>query len=289
MKRTLLSHAVMAQVALLSSKGYGEDDISLMTSYNAVDEIPEPFRGLYTEQDGKHVLSKVVGLKTQDDINRLQGALDKERNDHKAVKGALAKLGDRSIDDVLTILDKVPAWEALEAQSDPSKIDELVNGKLSQHTAPLQRQVTELTTERDGYKEKFEALQTQVKTDKIRGTLKDAALKAKALPEAADDIANMGLGLFDVDDAGNVVVKADAKGVTPGIMPEVWLNDLKDSKPFYWPASQGAGGQGGQGGGGQNNPWKQETLNLTEQGKLVQTNPALARQLAQAAGVTPTW
>lgn len=289
MKRSLLSQAVMAQVAILSSRGAGEDDISLLTAYNSADEIPEPFRGLYSEQDGKHVLSKVVGLKTQDDVNRLQGALDKERNDHKQVKSALAKLGDRSIDDVLGILDKVPAWEALEAQSDPSKIDELVNGKLSQHTAPLQRQVTELTTERDGYKEKFEALSTQVKQDKILGGLKDAALAAKALPEAVEDIARMGLGLFDISDDGAIVVKADAKGVTPGILPEVWLNDLKDSKPFYWPASQGAGGQGGQGGKGANNPWMAGQENLTEQGKLVQTNPVLARQLAQAAGVNPTW
>jgi hypothetical protein len=52
--------------------------------------------------------------------------------------------------------------------------------------------------------------------------------------------------------------------------------------------STGAGGSGYQRGGSGaaanvKNPWKRETLNLTEQGKLVRENPALAAQLKEAA------
>lgn len=44
--------------------------------------------------------------------------------------------------------------------------------------------------------------------------------------------------------------------------------------------------KGGGGGGVTVNPWKPETLNLTEQWKITKDNPTLAKSLAAAAGVT---
>lgn len=43
----------------------------------------------------------------------------------------------------------------------------------------------------------------------------------------------------------------------------------------------GGGGQGGS--GGQKNPWKKDTYNLTEQGKILKENPDLAKQLIAAS------
>ncbi len=40
---------------------------------------------------------------------------------------------------------------------------------------------------------------------------------------------------------------------------------------------------GGGGGSGQKNPWKKETFNLTEQGRLLRENPELARQMMAQA------
>ena len=34
------------------------------------------------------------------------------------------------------------------------------------------------------------------------------------------------------------------------------------------------------------NPWSKESFNLTEQGKLIKSNPAQAKELAAAAGIT---
>lgn len=50
------------------------------------------------------------------------------------------------------------------------------------------------------------------------------------------------------------------------------------SKQSYTPKDGGASGT--------KNPFAKETYNLTEQGKLLTTNPAQARELAAAAGVT---
>lgn len=68
---------------------------------------------------------------------------------------------------------------------------------------------------------------------------------------------------------------------------EAWAK-TDEAKPFL-PASgnNGSGAQNnrGGGGGGGANPWKKgEGYNLTEQGRIVKENPALAKQLKAAAG-----
>ena len=275
--------------AILSSMMIGSDS-SLLTVYATAEEIPENFSSLYTKgEDGKYNLTGVVGLKTQDDINRLQGALDKERNDHKTVKSTLARLGDRSIDDVLTALDSIPA---LEAQIKEGTTDEdLINARIAQATAPIDREKKALQGQFDSIKEELVALKTKVMQDAITSKLKHDALANKVLPEAIDDVAMLGLSLFEQNEAGEIIAKSDS-GITAGIAPAVWLNDLKRTKPFYWPASQNAGGRGnnGNGGGGSgNNPWAKGNVNLTEQGRLIRNDPELARQFAKQAGIKPTW
>lgn len=62
-----------------------------------------------------------------------------------------------------------------------------------------------------------------------------------------------------------------------------------DEAQPYLPASgnQGTGSRTSDGGrGGNKNPWAKESWNLTEQGRIFQKNPALARQMAAAHGHT---
>lgn len=291
MKRSILASVVAQHVLSSAGIGDGEGGVQLGLSYPSADAIPEGFGALYTERDGAMHLTNIQGMKTQDDINRLQSALNKERSDHKAVKDTFARLGDRSVDDILGVLDKVPAWEAMEAGNDPEQINKLVDAKLAQSTAPLERSITSLTEERDGYKGKFDALVQEVNNDKIIDHLKTLALKANVLPDAIEDVARMGLPLFERTETGEIVVKADATGATPGVTADLWLNDLKETRAFYWPASQGAGGQGGRGGDGSggDNPFTKGKENYTKQGQLIQTDPDKAARLAKAAGVKPYW
>ena len=76
-------------------------------------------------------------------------------------------------------------------------------------------------------------------------------------------------------------------GCTPGISPEVWLNEMQSKRPHWWGPS-GGGGAGGSGGQRQftNNPWTNENWNLTEQGKILMENASRADQLAKSAGTT---
>ena len=68
--------------------------VKLKTIYDKQEDIPENFGELYTEKNGKFELTAVEGVKTQADIDRVNSALVKERNDHKMVKEKLQAFGD---------------------------------------------------------------------------------------------------------------------------------------------------------------------------------------------------
>lgn len=281
MKKQLLSLHVASLFAALPVVA-GNDSVQLNVSYDSLDSVPESFRSLYTERDGKAMLTGVVGLKTQDDINRLQGALEKERNDHKQVKSMLGKLGDRSIDDVLADLDRLPALEAAAKGAD--NLDEQIAGRLQQETAPLNRKLNE-------YESQIEELSStlqEYKTREIHRDINDVvgkfATKSKAIPEAIEDIQFMARSIFEKNENGDVVAKAGIPGVTPGITPEVWLVELQQNKPYLWPQSNlPQMGKHGKAVGG-NNPWAKDSWNMTEQGKILRENRQKAEQLAAQAG-----
>lgn len=279
MKKQLLALAIASTG--IYAKRPGDDEIQLHTSYDSLDQVPETFRSLYKENDGKAVLSGVVGLKTQDDINRLQGALDKERNDHKTVRSTLSKLGERDINDVLADLDRIPA---LEAAANGTNIDEQIAGRLQQETAPLNRTIKTQTEELATLREQVQTYQQREVHRDINDTVGKFANKSKVIPDAVEDIQFMARSIFEKNDNGDVVAKTGIPGVTPGITPEVWLTELQRAKPYFWPASnlpnmgKGDGQQGGA------NPWHKDSWNMTEQGRIVRENRSKADQLAAQAG-----
>lgn len=284
MKKVLLSGVALAVAHTYRPLRAGNDDVSLMTSYPTLDEIPENFRPLYTEQDGQFKLSKVVGLKTQDDINNLQGALTKERNDHKAARESLnTLLGGRSLEEVQADLDRLPTLEAAASGKD---VEQQIAGRLQQETAPLNREINKLKQELEQATAQLGEYQQRETNRTIKDSISAAGAKSKMLQEAMDDVAFMGQSIFEVNDNGDVVAKAGIPNVTPGITPEVWMTELKRTKPFYWPQTQGAGGLGGKGGQGGTNPFSAENWNLTEQGKMIQQDRTLAEQMAAQAGTT---
>ena len=65
------------------------------------------------------------------------------------------------------------------------------------------------------------------------------------------------------------------------------LKAIKESDPYLFgePGKVGSGTNPPGAGGGEANPWKAETFNLTNQAKILQENPSLAARLKQEAGV----
>ncbi|GIQ70753.1 hypothetical protein DUZ99_02045 [Xylanibacillus composti] len=151
----------------------------------------------------------------------------------------------------------------------------------------LKKQIESLQGENKAAKEKYEA----ELTDLQKTTALKLKLAGKVHVNAIDDVVK----LFDkekvvIDENGNIKSGYEDQE-----------KSLRESKGFYFipEETEGTSGdipiqfrglkpaEGGDKGNGSGivNPWKQETFNLTEQGRLLREKPELAKQLKTAAGV----
>lgn len=259
----------------------------LKYKYDDVNDIPEDYRSLYSVSNGVFILTGVSGVKTQDDIDRLQESLRKEREDHKHTKEHLRSynvIGDPN--EIQQKLDRIQELEAASADKlDENKLNEIVEGRIKSRTAPLERDLMKLTEERDSLKNSVIEFETQNKRRMIHDELRKASMTAKVRDTALDDVMLYD-SVFTIDESTGRVITKDNVGVTPGIDASVWLTEIKNSKPHWWPESHGVGARGGDAGGGANNPFSADNWNMTEQGRIVRDDPAKADQLARAAGTT---
>ncbi len=261
--------------------------MALKAIIETLEGVPEHFHELYTEKGGKYELTGVEGFKTQADVDRVQAALTKERNDHKAVKERFSVFADLDIDEVRAKLDKYPELEAAATgKLDDAAIQKLVEGRLNTHVAPLKRELDKVKADLSERDQRLEQYSTKERQRAIGDAVRAAAVKSKLEPTAVDDAIMLAERTFDIDEDGNVVTK-DGVGVTPGINAELWLTDMQAKRPHWWGPSAGGGAGGSRGGsGGGLNPWTAENWNMTAQSKIYQENAAKADQMAKAAGTT---
>lgn len=261
----------------------------LKAIHEKVDEIPEAFRPLYTERDGKFELTGIEGTKTQADIDRIQEGLRKEKNDHKETKTRLSAWGELKYDEVLAKLDRYPELEALAAKGgvDEKKIDELVETRIRSKLAPVERERDKYKTDLLGATQIVEQMTLKERTRSVHDAVRKAGTAAKIVDTALEDVLMLSERIFEINEKGDVVTK-DGVGVTPGIGADVWLTEMQAKRPHWWGPSVGggAGGGGGSGGGGMaNNPWSKDAWSLTEQGNVFRSQGAAkAEQLAKLAG-----
>lgn len=256
----------------------------LKQSLDNLDELDAAFHPLYTEQEGKFVLTGVEGMKTDADIAKLNTALVKERGAHKVTKEKFALLGDLDIVDVLAKLDKIPELEAAAAgKLDDAAIQTIVETRLKARLSPVERLLDQEKAKRTELEGKVSEFTAKEKREIIRASLLTAATAAKVLPHAIDDVLNAGVHLFEVDETGAVVAK-EGSGITTGIDTTVWLSDVLPKKPHWQGQTSGGGAQGSSGSSAGKNPWTADNWNMTEQGKIVRENPTRAEQLAKLAG-----
>lgn len=264
--------------------------MKLKAIYDTQEEIPEAFRELYTERNGKWELTGVEGVKTQADIDRINTALTNEKAAHKKTKEDLGKFAGLNPDEVHEKLDqfdelKIKA-EANNGNIDDAKIQQIVDQKVAREKAPLERKVKTLEEQVTNLTSTNTELSGTITKGKIETALRSAAEKAKVNPTAIEDIVLLGERIFEVAEDGAIVTKAD-NGATPGLQPEVWIGDMKEKRPHWWPNSQGGGAQGSGNGGGasSDNPWSKAGWNMTKQGAYVREHGNVkAEQMAKAAG-----
>lgn len=257
----------------------------LKTIYDTAEDIPEGYAELYVERNGKMELTGIEGVKTQTDIDTLQGALRKEKTDHKAAKEALLKFADINADEVHAQLDELAETKArLEAVTKDGKLDEaklepIIEARIRKISAPLERDKNLLTRQLTDAQKAVEAankerdgLRTTLTESSIERAIREAAQNSKLISTAIEDAVAQGVRVFEVAEGGDIITR-DGVGVTPGIRPTDWLKDMQEKRPHWWPQSVGGGAGGGRGGAVNraDNPWSAEGWNLTKQGQVVRT------------------
>ncbi|MCK5612910.1 hypothetical protein KAR91_64145 [Candidatus Pacearchaeota archaeon] len=264
--------------------------MALLAVYNTQEEIPEQYVDLFTERDGKWELTEVTGMKTQADVDRLNTSLVKERADHKATKEKLAPFSELDPEQMAKDADELAEarirLEQGEGGIDEEKMEALVTARVATQTAPLKRDLDKLTEERDGLVTENGEFKTKETNRLISDSVREAAIGIKVIDTAMDDVLMLGERVFEIQEDGTVLTK-DGVGVTPGIAPDIWLSEMQDKRPHWWPAAQGGGANGGGGGGGfADNPFSAEHWNMTKQGAAQREDPAKAERMAKSAGTT---
>lgn len=261
-------------------------------------EVEEAFRSLYTERNGEFVLTGITGAKSQADVDRVQASLNAEREAHKKTKDRLrplqlnghsiVEMGDDELKEAIAAFD---GYDELKTKADSAgkvddaKINELVEQRIKAKLAPVEREKAKLAEDLKAATEKITAYATAETTRTIHDAVRRARQAAKVLDTAEEDVLMLAERVFEVAEDGRIVTK-DKVGCTPGIDPEIWLQEMQEKRPHWWPESQGGGAKGSKPGAAfGDNPWSEKHWNLTKQGEVLRSQgEAKAEQMAKAAG-----
>jgi hypothetical protein len=267
--------------------------------YATEEEIPEGYRSLYVERNGRFEFSGVKGIKTQADVDRLTVALAKERKDHKEVKDRFAVYAD--LGDPNEVIDKLGQVESLSeqvealkqgGQFDEVKAEPIIKARVNQAVGPLEREKQNLQRQLDAVNGKLSTveqeknqLSTTIVMDRVERAVRDAAIEAKVLGTAVYDVISRARNIFEYDE-GKIVTKDGTEAIA-GLTPKEWLKDMIEKAPHWWPTSAGGGAGGGGPGGfeGKSNPWSKAGWNITAQGAYVKAHgETKAKEQASRAG-----
>lgn len=261
----------------------------LEITYEKMDLIPKGFETLYEDRDGVAHIVGINGMKTGQDVANVQEALRKERENHASVKTSLSLWGDLKVEDVRTSLDRIPELElAAKGKLDEAAIDEIVNTRMVQKIAPLERQIEGIAKERDEWKDKSQKQEKSILTRDRNDAVRTIATEMKVHATAMPDIEAASSNYLERTEEGAFIVKADIAGLTPGLDIKGFLKEMQKTRPHWWPTSEGGGASGGTGIiDGVDNPWKTETWNMTQQGKVLKEQGIdMATRMAKSAGTT---
>lgn len=258
-----------------------------------LEDIPETYRDLFTEQDGKYVLTGILGVKTQVDVDQVNTKLSAEREAHKKTRDRMqpfVALNDEQLKGATDWLAKREEVEArLEAagKQDEAAIKKIVDSQVAAQMVPINRAKADAETKLAEAGKTIETLQTERTVRIIHDSAREALVRAKILPDAEPDVLMLAERALEVDEEGSVRTK-DKQGVTAGISAYEWVMEMQPKRKHWWPPSEGGGSQGSRTQEGlQNNPYLKAHWNVTEQGKIEAADPKLGERMRKAAGDLP--
>lgn len=262
--------------------------MSLKAVYSSAEDIPEKYQDLYEEKEGMYRLVRIDGIRTDADVARLTIALDKEKKEHSESRRKFESfLGGRKQEELQSILDRLPELElAASGKIDDEKMNQAVEARLRTKISPIERERDQMRALNAELEAKVQEYTTKERQRKVYDAVRNASVKYKVLDTAQEDVLLLAERVFEVNEDGSITAR-DGVGVTPGVSPEVWLTEMQQKRPHWWPASSGGGAKGSSSlGAYSNNPWSSDSWSLTEQGQVVKSlGFEKATQMAKSAGV----
>lgn len=258
--------------------------MKLKMKYASKEEIPAGYDSLYEQSGESWILVGVEGVKSEDDVERVKGALNKERTLRENAERALKKFEGLDPEKTREDLARIPELEsAASGKVDEAKIEEMVNARLKRHTNPLERDLETARKElaaRDG---ELTTLRGSIKTRDMLDQVRKTAAEMKVRPEALMDIELLAPSLLELSDDGVVVTKS-VGDQTAGIDLKSFFQDQQARRPHWWPESAGGGSRPPGGGGAiPNNPWSSKNWNLTEQTRYIKEHGEQAAMRAASS------
>jgi len=252
--------------------------------YATLDEIPEAYRALYVEKDGKFFL-EVEGMVPK---ARLDEFRDKNTKLLKRLDALNAVVGseDENLEHIQELLEKEKSGDLTIGKGKSKEdVERLVTERVATMKADYEKKIADLTKSNGTF-------QTQLEKAVIETGLTQAATKRGVRTTAIEDILSRGRGVYKLVDGVPVPMKGDERvfgkdGITPKSFDE-FIEDLATAAPHLFAENQGSGATGSARAGfaySGTNPWNPKTLNLTEQGRILRTQPELAARLKKEHNV----
>jgi hypothetical protein len=256
--------------------------MALKFKFKSKEEIPAESQSLYVERDGGWMLDVDGAVE--------KSKLDEFRANNITLTNQLAEQKKRfeGIDpeEVKKLVEEKRKLEEAQ-QLKGGEVEKVVEGRLKTAKTEWDKQFNAVTAERDTLNSRLTAIQID------QGVI-TVATKKGLKPTAIPDITARARVVFRLVDGAPRAYEADGQtvrvgkdGITPMTLDE-WVDQQVADAPHLFESNAGGGAAGnGSGGAGNNrsvkNPFRKETWNLTEQMKLLKTDPQLAARLKAAA------
>jgi len=231
--------------------------------YDTQEAVPEPFRAIAAEKDGKYMIN-VVPKADLDQFRNTNIAVVKERDTLGGLIGRLKT--DLEFDDADpdTFITNYKEMVDIKKKVADGKLvaDTSLESALEAKTGEMKRtydgQILALTNTNKALAGENGTLKTQLQRTQIDTKLTEAINhpESGALPQATRQILREAHEVFSVDEHGDLIPKDPkgniiygADGATP-MTPAEFLKTLEETSPFFFKTAQGGGAGGGNGGGG---------------------------------------
>jgi hypothetical protein len=255
--------------------------MALKFKYPSKDQIPADQVGFYVERDGSYVLDA-------------EGAADKAKLDEfRATNAVLMKERDAlkerfdgiDPDEVRKLAEEKRKLEE-QQQLKAGEVDKVVENRIKGLKADLEKQVTTLSSERDALTSRLTAIQIDqgvIAAATKRGLRHTAMTDITARARTVFRLVNGAPQAFEAD---GTTVRYGRDGVTPMTLDE-WVDGQVSEAPHLFESNAGGGAASNASGGGAGrtvkNPFRKDSWNLTEQMRLLKSDPGLAARLKAAA------